>query len=130
MPKWFKLSIFVGVMTDFSVILADALDTVASEHGLSYSPGGALAWGRTGAAYLSYIAGSINASALRTLQYTARETTGPVLLDCKWYDRLTELCLNGNESADVSIPAPQGGNSVNTVSKEMFLEMLDFCREG
>lgn len=130
MPKWFKLSIFVTVMTDFSVILADAFDTVASEHGLSYSPGGALAWGQTGAAYLSYILCSLKASSLRELQYAARETTGPVLLDCKWYDRLTELCLNGKESADVCLPLPQGGNSVNTISKELFLEMLDFCREG
>ena len=117
-------------MTDFSVLLADAFDTVASEHGLSYNPGGALAWGQTGAAYLSYIHCSFKASSLRQLQYAARDITGPVLLYCKWYDRMAELCLNGNESADVSIPLPQGGNSVYTISKEEFLEMLDFCREG
>lgn len=117
-------------MTDFSVILADAFDAVASEHGLSYSPGGALAWGRTGAAYLSFIHDSFNASSLRELQYAARDITGPVLLDCKWYNRLTGLCLKGSESADVSLPLPQGGNSKITISKEEFLEMLDFCREG
>lgn len=117
-------------MKEFSVILAEALEKVASEHGLSYNQGGAMAWGRTGACYLSFALLSMPSAELRTLQYAARESTGPVLLYCKWYDRMVELCLDGNDQASVCLPGPQGSNSVETVSKDLFLEMLDFCREG
>ncbi len=117
-------------MTEFSSILADALNRVATEHGLSYKEGGAIAWGHTGAAYLSSALCGFPTARLRSLQYSAREITGPVLLDCKWYDRLIELCLNGGDEVVTSLPAPDGGLSVRHVSKPLFLEMLDFCREG
>ena len=117
-------------MTEFSVILGNAFRTVAAEHGLSYPEGGASAWGRTGSAYLSYSLCNLPASTLRALQYEARETAGPVLLDCKWYDRMTELCLGCQESIVAAIPHPAQGIKEMTVSKSLFLEMLDFCREG
>lgn len=117
-------------MTEFSSILADALLRVASDNGLSYKEGGAAAWGRAGAAYLSFVLCGLSSARLRALQYSAREITGPILLDCKWYDRLTELCLNGIDGVEANLPAPNGGFSLQYISKPLFLEMLDFCREG
>lgn len=117
-------------MTEFSEILGKAFEEVAAEHGLSYNAGGALAWGRTGAAYLSYALCALPAPSLRSLQYAARELTGPVLLDCKWYDHLTSLCFGHKDEVDAMIPTANGGFSVQAVSKSLFLEMLDFCREG
>ena len=117
-------------MTEFSVILGNAFRTVAAEHGLSYPEGGASAWGRTGAAYLAYSLCGMPASTLRSLQYESRDTAGPVLMDCKWYDRMTDLCLGGQESTVAAIPHPEYGIKETTVSKSLFLEMLDFCREG
>ena len=117
-------------MTKFSDILADALGRVASEHGLSYREDGAMAWGLTGAAYLSFALCGLPSDQLRALQYSARDLTGPILLDCRWYDRLVELCLDGQDEIDASIPTADGGLSVMTLTKSLFLEMLDFCREG
>ena len=117
-------------MTDFVHTLGKAFDTVAAEHGLSYREGGAMAWGRVGAAYLSFAIGKMPAANLRSLQYAAQELTGPVLLDCKWYDRLTELCMDGPEVTTAGIPLPDGGLSLQDISRQLFLEMLDFCREG
>lgn len=117
-------------MTEFSEILGNAFETVAAEHGLAYADGGASAWGKTGAAYLSFVLCAFPASRLRSVQYASRELAGPILLDCKWYDRLAELCLGGQDQTTALIPLPQGGVSARTVSKSLFLEMLDFCREG
>lgn len=117
-------------MTQFKEILAHALCQVASEHGLSYGRDEALAWGETGASYLSYVLCSLPSTAVRTLQYAARDSYGPILLDCKWYNRLTELCMDGKDSETVLIPSANGENATTTMSKQLFLEMLDFCREG
>lgn len=117
-------------MTEFSEILANAFEKVAAEHGLSYSNDGAQAWGRTGAAYLSFALCSMPSSQLRSIQYAARETAGPILLNCKWYEYLTETCLNGRDQVLAALPTPQGVISIQTVSKQLFIEMLDFCREG
>ena len=122
--------IFVIMMAEFSVILANAFETIALEHGFSYKEGGAQAWGQTGAAYLSFALCGLPATTLRNLQYHARHITGPVLLDCKWYDHLVEICLDGQNQINAYIPAPDGGVSSISVSKPLFLEMLDFCREG
>lgn len=117
-------------MTDFSDILGNAFETVASEHGLYYKEGGATAWGRAGAAYLAYVLCHLPTSSVRSLQYAARELTGAVLLDCKWYDRLVELCLDGQDQITAGIYHPQKGISPQIISKSLFEEMLDFCREG
>lgn len=124
------MAIFADKMTDFSTILADALELVAAEHGLSYPPGGAQAWGRTGAAYVSYALATFSAPALRSLQTASRELYGQVLLDCKWYDRMVGLCLGGQEQTTAVIPAGQDAASLQVVTKSLFLEMLDFLREG
>lgn len=124
------MPIFASVMTEFSTILADALDIVASEHGLTYREGGAAAWGHAGAAYLSFALCGLPPARLRALQYSARQITGPILLDCKWYDRLAGLCMNGRDDVMANLPAPDGGLSERNVPKSLFLEMLDFCREG
>ena len=117
-------------MTDFSIILGNALQTVAAEHGLSYADGGAQAWGRTGAAYISYSFSTMSAQSLRSLQATARELTGPVLLDCKWYDRMATLCLDRPDRSTAVIPQEHAGASVQTITESLFMEMLDFLREG
>lgn len=117
-------------MSFFEQILADALQKVAAEHGQSFNKDAALAWGKTGACYLSYVLCSLPSTAVRNCQYAARDSYGPIMLDCKWYERLTELCMNGNENTLVSIPSAQNGTTVQCISRELFLEMLDFCREG
>lgn len=100
-------------MTQFSDILADALARVALDNGTPYPDGGARAWGLAGQAYLSFAMDGLPASRLRELQYGARDTYGPVILDCRWYERLKAICLEGQD-----IPEP------------LFVEMLDFLREG
>lgn len=116
-------------MTEFSSILESAFEKIATEHGFSYKEGGAKAWGDAGAAYISFALGLLPSSVVRNLQYTARNTTGPVLLDCKWYDRLTELCFDSDQVITVCIPSSQG-STIQSVSRNLFIEMLDFCREG
>ena len=116
-------------MTEFSDILESAFEQIAAEHGLSYNEGGAKAWGQAGAAYISFALGLLPSTIVRNLQYTARNTAGPVLLDCKWYDRLTELCFDANQEITVCIPSTQG-NAFQCISRHLFIEMLDFCREG
>lgn len=100
-------------MTQFSDILANAFAALAGENGTPYPDGGAQAWGMAGQAYLSFADGRLPASKLRELQYQARDSYGPVILDCKWYDRLKAMCLDGQD-----------------ISESLFLEMLDFLREG
>lgn len=100
-------------MAPFTEILAQAFDQVAKDNGTPYPEGGALAWAQAGQAYLSFAQDGLPSSKLRELQYRARDTFGPVILDCKWYDRLKALCLEGQD-----------------VSEALFLEMLDFLREG
>lgn len=116
-------------MTEFSDILESAFEQIAAEHGLSYNEGGAKAWGQAGTAYISFALGLLPASVVRNLQYTARETAGPVLLDCKWYDRLAELCLVADQENTFFVPSTDGKVTQN-ISRQLFIEMLDFCREG
>ena len=114
----------------FSSVLERALSAAASAHGQSYVPGGAAAWGNVGASYLGFALCGLSSTQLRSVQYSAREQAGPVILDCKWYDDLAEECLGGKEKADVLLPGPDGTLCTCAVTKELFLEMLDFCREG
>lgn len=116
-------------MTEFSDILESAFEQIAAEHGLSYNEGGAKAWGQAGTAYISFALGLLPSSVVRNLQYTARETAGPILLDCKWYDRLAELCFDANQEIKACLPSTQG-NAIQCISRQLFIEMLDFCREG
>ena len=53
-----------------------------------------------------------------------------LILDCKWYDALKAECLNGKDEADALLPGPDGTLCECRVSSDLFLEMLDFCREG
>lgn len=115
---------------DFSIILADALSAAALRHGLSYPEGGAQAWGLTGASYLAFALCGLPQSELRRIQYDTRDSFGPVILDCKWYDALKAECLNGQESVETLLPGPDGALNPCTVTQDLFLEMLDFCREG
>lgn len=114
----------------FSAILAHALESSAARHGQAYPRGGALAWGLTGASYLAFALCGLPSSRLRDIQYRTRNEFGPVILDCKWYDYLKQECLEGKESADILIPGPDDNLCPCTVTGQLFLEMLDFCREG
>ena len=115
---------------DFSIILADALSAAALRHGLRYPEGGAQAWGLTGASYLAFALCGLPQSEVRRIQYATRDRFGPVILDCKWYDALKAECLNGQESVETLLPGPDGALNPCTVTQDLFLEMLDFCREG
>ena len=114
----------------FSNVLGKAFHKVASLHGQDYRDGAARAWGETGAAYLGFAQCGLPSSQLRTIQYSTREKYGPVLLDCKWYDQLKSECLDCKKSIDTFLPGPNGTICQCTVTEELFLEMLDFCREG
>jgi hypothetical protein len=115
---------------DFTTVLADAFRDAAAEHGQSYPEGGELAWGAVGAAYLGFALCGLQSTVLRRLQYDARQESGPVILDCKWYDALEARCLEGKKSVQVFLPGPDNTACLSTVTRDLFLEMLDFCREG
>ena len=116
--------------TSFSSVLERAFSAAASAHGLSYKEGAAAAWGMVGASYLGYALCGLSSTELRKVQYMARQQAGPVILDCKWYDDLVKECMDGQDEADALLPGPDGTQFRRTVTKELFLEMLDFCREG
>jgi hypothetical protein len=114
----------------FSQVLADALTRAAAMHGKAYADGGAEAWGITGASYLGFALCGLPASMLRSIQYSTRDQFGPVILDCKWYDGIKDECLDGRDAVDTLLPAHDGTLQLCSVSATLFLEMLDFCREG
>ena len=114
----------------FSGVLERAFSEAASAHGQSYGPGAAAAWGIVGATYLAFALCGLSSTRLRSVQYQARDEAGPVILDCKWYDGLVKECLGGQEEADALLPGPDDNLHTCTVTRELFLEMLDFLREG
>lgn len=115
---------------DFTTVLADAFRDAATSHDQSYPQGGDLAWGAVGAAYLGFALCGLPSTALRLLQYNARQDFGPVILDCKWYDGLEARCLEGKKSVQAFLPGPDNTLCSCNVTRDIFLEMLDFCREG
>ena len=117
-------------MTEFATILGEAFDRIAGENGFSYIRGGAYAWGIAGAAYLSFASSGLTPEQLRAAQYKARDEYGPVILECKWYDRLKDELFKGKDSVDALLPDKDGRMRLCPVTAELFLEMLDFCREG
>ena len=117
-------------LKQFSSLLELAFDNVASGHGQHYQEGGARAWATTGASYLGFALCGFPVTELRRIQYRTRQEFGPVILDCKWYDTLKELCLEGHDTVDALLPGADGTFCRCSVSAELFLEMLDFCREG
>lgn len=117
-------------LKNFSSLLELAFDDVASSHGQHYREGGARAWGMTGASYLGFALCGFPVTELRSIQYRTRQEFGPVILDCKWYDALKSMCLDGHDAVDALLPGPDGTLCRCSVSDELFLEMLDFCREG
>ena len=114
----------------FSSVLEQAFSDVASAHGRAYPDGAAAAWAGVGASYLGFALCGLSSSQLRNVQYSARQQFGDVILDCKWYDTLKAACLNGDDYADALLPGPDGSLCRCRVSADLFLEMLDFCREG
>ena len=114
----------------FSSVLEQAFNNAASKHGQTYSEGAARAWGNVGASYLGFALCGLSSSQLRALKYSTREHFGPIILDCKWYDGLKAECLNENGLADALLPGPDGALCNCSVDEQLFLEMLDFCREG
>lgn len=117
-------------MTEFATILGEAFGRIAVENGFSYSRGGAYAWGVAGAAYLSFASAGLTSEQLRAAQYKARDEYGPVILECKWYDRLKDVIFKGKDSVDAMLSDKDGRMRLYHVTAELFLEMLDFCREG
>jgi hypothetical protein len=115
---------------DFSQILSRLLADAATEHGKRYPQGGALAWGLTGASYLGFALCGLPQTRLRDIQYSTRDRFGYVILDCRWYDSLVQRCFAGRESIDVILPGADGTPCHATLTTALFLEMLDFCREG
>lgn len=114
----------------FSSVIEDAFRKAASEHGQTYPDDAAHAWGLVGASYLGFALCGLSSSDLRKVQYSAREQFGPVILDCKWYDGIKADCLEGNDPVNALVPGPDGALCECQVAGQLFLEMLDFCREG
>ena len=114
----------------FSLILEKAFREVAEEHGQYYAEDAARSWAEVGTAYLGYALCGLPSTELRKLQYITKEQYGPVILNCKWYDSLKKICLEGNNTIETLLPGPDDSLSRCCVSEDLFLEMLDFCREG
>lgn len=114
----------------FSQILEHAFIRAALKHGMHYPPGGAHAWAEAGTAYLSLALCGLGQSEVRRLHSHARDQYGSVILDCRWYDGLKDSCLDGKECVEALLPDKDGTLSRQTVKAGLFLEMLDFCREG
>ena len=114
----------------FSQVLSRALNLAANEHGQHYPDGGAEAWALTGATYLGFALCGLPSTQLRNIQYSTHEQFGPVILDCKWYDGIKQECLDGKNQTDALLPDPNDTLCRCTVSEQLFLEMLDFLREG
>lgn len=130
MPAVFMLFLQSMDSRPFRDILEQAFQEEADAHNLSYPDRGAASWADVGAAYLGFALCGLPATHLRKLQYDARTHYGPVILDCKWYDHLTQVCLDGLQSLPTLLPGPDDTLVECHVDKELFLEMLDFCREG
>ena len=114
----------------FSQILCRSLSRAASRHGECYPQGGAQAWALTGASYLGFALCGLPSASLRNIQYSTREQFGPVILDCKWYDTIKQECLEGKNQTDALLPGPDDTLCPCAVTEQLFLEMLDFLREG
>lgn len=114
----------------FSKKLGQLLSQTAREHGHSYPAGGADAWGLTGASYLGFALCGLSQSELRNIQYRTRDTYGPVILDCRWYDKLIKDCFADDETISVILPGQDCKPCSATLTTSLFAEMLDFCREG
>ncbi len=114
----------------FSQILEHAFIQTARKHGMHYPPGGAHAWAEAGTAYLSLVLCGLGQSEVRRLHCHARDLYGSVILDCRWYEELKDSCMGGNESTEALLPGKEGTPCRKTLTAGLFLEMLDFCREG
>lgn len=117
-------------LTEYTHILEKAFREVAAEHGRYYADGAARSWAQVGASYLGFALCGLHSTELRRVQYLTREQYGPIILSCKWYDRLKAACMEGNDNVLALLPGPDGTLCRCTVSEDLFLEMLDFCREG
>lgn len=115
---------------EFSQILEDAFIQAAQKHGMRYPQGGAHAWAIAGTAYLRFVLCGLSQSEVRLLHCQARDLYGNVILDCRWYNELKDSCLDGKESVQALLPGKEGTLCRQTVTSGLFLEMLDFCREG
>lgn len=132
--KWFNhlyyFCIRIMQKESFSSILAECLAQVALDNGHPYREGAARAWGSVGAAYLGFALCGLPSTELRALQYGTRSEFGPVILDCRWYDALKKACLKDQKSIQALLPGPDDTLHECTVTQDLLLEMLDFCREG
>ena len=132
--KWFNLLYYFcnRIMKQelFSSVLARCLANVALNNGHKFEDGAAQAWGHVGAAFLGYVLCGLPVTELRAVQYRTRDQYGPVILDCRWYDLIKDTCLNYKECVQALLPGPDDSICKCDVNKEVFLEMLDFCREG
>ncbi|MCQ2083292.1 MAG: hypothetical protein MJY58_02190 [Bacteroidaceae bacterium] len=117
-------------MKPFVQILAAALETAAAERGWQYNGNGCLLWAQAGEAYIVLALLDGMQQTVRSLQYQAREVTGSVLFDCHQYDLLVSLCLEDGNNAEVLLTDCYGRTATADLSKSLFLEMLDFLREG
>ena len=117
-------------MRPFSEILTYALERAALYHGFAYAPGAASAWGLTGASYIGYVLCEFSTTRLRTIQYNTKEKYGSIILDCKWYDLIKQICLNRDETITALVPSKEDNLDEVVITKELLIEALDFCREG
>lgn len=115
---------------EFSHILEKAFREVAAEHCQCYTEGAARSWAEVGASYLGFALCGLPSTELRRVQYLTKEQYGPVILNCKWYDSLKAICLDRKESLQTLLPGRGGTLCRCSVTEDLFLEMLDFCREG
>ena len=117
-------------MKEFSEILTHAILQAAQTHGFRYTPQAAAAWAATGASYIGFVLCGFPVAQLRSIQYDTKEEYGPIIMDCKWYDLIKQLCLEQGKSITAFVPAGENRHREALITGELLIEALDFCREG
>lgn len=118
------------LQSPFACLIAKGLTAVADKHNIMYGQESALAWGDVGTAYLGHVLCQYPIGSLRQIQHWTREQYGPIQLDCTWYNELVGECLGDTGSVQAILPGQEGVLTLCNVNKELFMEMLDFFREG
>ncbi len=110
-------------------ILGKSIFKVCLSHDVSISIREALAWGIIGELYLSHIMSGYPINRMRSFQCEIKESIGIIGIQCSWYSEIVDLCIQENASTFTLINADEE-NIQKMVSRDIILEMLDFCRES
>lgn len=121
---------------NFGHTIGHAIESLLLEKQTPVPHGMAVAWGMVAELYLSHALCTFPTPTLRTATGALRELYGPCPITCNDYDRLYALALHDKKNtvptqlrpallADIGSPCLD-----LTVPRDLFLESLDFLRDG